>query len=160
MNCSVLMLSRNLNLLSEIDLTKKLPKRFNTPVLRDIKFKNECLYITDSFSAKNHRGNNCVHVVEVATLNWIRTIGEAILNSPVSIHITDTEIAVLERSNQGAIKYFSNSGEYLKITHVSESRYPTSFIELDSNFTIVNDQKNLISIYGTDKIKSEICNIS
>ena len=146
----------------EIKLKTRLPRRFNSPVLRDIKFKNDCFFLTDSFSAKNHRGNDCIHVFQATTFNWIRTIGESVLKSPVSLNLNEggTEIAVLERSSEGFIKYFKASGEFLKLTCLSESSYPTNFIEVDNNFIIVNDQKNIISIYGADTIKSEICNIS
>jgi hypothetical protein len=161
LNCSILKFDKNLESLAEIRLQPMLPRRFNTPILRDIKFNNDYFFLTDSFSAKNHRGNDCIHIFQFNTLTWVKTIGESILNSPVSlsINVDGTEIAVLERSSEGLIKYFKLSGEISRITHLSESRYPTNFIEPDNNFIIVNDQKNNISIYGLETIKSEICNI-
>ena len=165
LNCSILKFNKKLRILDEIDLVSKLHRRFNSPVLRDVKFKNDYLFLTDSFSAKNHRVNNCVHVLEEKNFKWIRTIGESILNSPVSISINEhgTEVAVLERSSPGLVKYFTIFGEIIKILHQLECRYPTSFIEPKNNFIILNDEKNIISLYGaeeTETVKSEICNIS
>ena len=162
LNCSVLKFDSKLKLVDEIDLKSRLPHRFSYPILRDLKIKNKFLFLTDSFSSKNHRGNNCIHVLECENFTWIKSLGEANLSSPSALFVneTATEIAVLERASQGLIKYFKFSGENFKVLKLSESVYPTNFIVPDKDCIITNDEKNMISIYEIERLQTKVCSIA
>ncbi len=54
----------------------------------------DSLFLTDSFSARKHQGNNCIHVLNSGSFKWSKSIGEAYINSPSSLSVNDDTLVI------------------------------------------------------------------